>query len=72
MVDSSDLESEPKQELLSMIDGLRDKARKKSVGFLRWLSYDESIRSMIEDRQISPQERELIKREFERLEVEFE
>ena len=72
MVESSDLESEPKRELLNMIDGLRDKARKKSVGFFRWLSYDKSIRSMIEDRRISPQERELIKREFERLEMEFE
>lgn len=72
MIDSSDLESEPKQELLVMVDDLRGMARNKSVGFLRWLSYDKSIRGMIEDGRISPQEREIIKMEFKRLETEFE
>lgn len=72
MINSSDLEIGPKQELLVKVGSIRDIARKRSMSFFKWLSYDESIRSMITDRKISAWEREALKREFERMEREFE
>jgi hypothetical protein len=71
MVSGSDLAEEPKARVLAQIEALREKARHEGMGFMPWTDYDESIRGLIEDKQIPPDELALLERELERLEKEF-
>lgn len=71
-INQPNFKSESKQELLTEIDRVRDKARNKSIGFWKWLSYDESISLILKDHQISPHEFESLKLELDRLEKDLE
>jgi hypothetical protein len=57
-----------KQFVLEQIERVREKARSgKHPGFWVWLDYDESIRNLIDDRNITEQEVEELIRELESL-----
>ncbi len=71
-INSSELDPEIKRPLLERIDNLRHKARERPISFWRWLAYAESIESIINDRSVTIDEVETLKRELDRLEKEFE
>jgi len=71
LVSASDLEAEPKARILDRIEALREQARHRTISFFRWIDYDESIRDIIEDKRIPPDELALLERELDRVEKEF-
>lgn len=71
-VGQSDLDPPVKRRLVDRFDILRERARDKSIGFFRWLSYDESFKTIFEDKRVTPDEAVVLERELYRLEKEFE
>lgn len=71
-VSQSDLDPEVKRRLVGRIDLVRERARDKYIGFWRWLSYEQSFRTIFEDKRVSPDEVLVLERELYRLEKEFE
>jgi hypothetical protein len=70
-VRAMDLAPEAKKPLLERMEKMRDKARSGSISFWRWVDYDESIKSMLRDGRLDPDEVEALNRELDRLEAEF-
>lgn len=70
-VRAMDLSPEVKKPLLERMDRIRNKARSASMSFWRWLDYDESIKSMLKDGSLDPDEVEALNRELDRMEAEF-
>jgi hypothetical protein len=68
---SMELDAAAKKPLLERLERLRDKARSAPISFWRWVDYDESIKSMIEDGRLTQDEVEAMNRELDRLEAEF-
>ena len=66
-----DLDEQTKQKLLDRIDRVRARVRERPIGFLRWMTYSESIESVLKDGTISPDEVHTLERELERLEKEL-
>jgi hypothetical protein len=66
-----DLDPAVKKPLLERLERLRDKARSSPISFWRWVDYDESIKSMIDDERLPPDEVEALNRELDRMEAEF-
>ena len=71
-VSQSDLHPEVRRRLVGRLDLIRERARDKYIGFWRWLSYDESLKTIFEDKRVSPDEVLILERELYRLEKEFE
>jgi len=71
-VNQSDLDPLVKRRLADRIDLIRERARDGSIGFFRWLSYDESFKAIFEDKRVTPDEALILERELQRLEKEFE
>ena len=71
-VGRSDLDPEVKRRLVGRLDLIRERARDKYIGFWRWLSYDESLKTIFEDKRVTPDEVLILERELYRLEREFE
>lgn len=67
---ASELTDSQKQELLDRMDRIRQKARKKPIGFLRFTGYDTTIQRIIDEGAIVKEFRTL-QQEFKRLEEEF-
>jgi hypothetical protein len=67
---NDDLDKQTKQKLLDSIDRVRARVREKPIGFLRWMSYSESIESVLKDSVITPDEVRTLERELDRLEKE--
>jgi hypothetical protein len=59
-----------KREAIERMERIRDDARRgQHVGFWRWLGYDESIRNLIDDGEVSEAEYAALIRELDRLET---
>ncbi len=71
-VSQSDLDPEVKRRLVGRLDLIRERARDKYIGFWRWLSYDESLKTIFADKRVAPDEVLILERELYRLEKEFE
>jgi hypothetical protein len=71
-ISASDLDPQTKRRLAGRIDLIRESARDKSIGFFRWLSYDESFKAIFADQRVTPEEALILERELSRLEREFE
>ena len=71
-VSQSDLDPEVKRRLVGRLDLIRERARDKYIGFWRWLSYVESLKTIFEDKRVAPDEVLILERELYRLEKEFE
>ena len=63
------LDPELKQPLLLRLENLRERVRTKSLPFLRWMDYDESIRGLIDDGELPPDEFQALTRELDRVET---
>jgi hypothetical protein len=72
IVTASKLEPQTKQRIVGKIDLIRERARDHSIGFFRWLSYDDSFKAILDDRVITTEESVVLERELSRLEKEFE
>jgi len=69
LVKQSDLDDESKAQLVERLEGIRDDARKgRRPSFFLWLDYDESIRGLIEDGEITEEDFAALSRELDRLE----
>jgi hypothetical protein len=66
-----DLAPEVKGPILEKLERLREKARAQPMSFWRWVDYDESIKSLLKDRRLTPDEVEVLNRELARMEAEF-
>jgi len=66
-----DLAPEVKKPLLDKLDRLREKARVSPMSFWRWIDYDESVKSMIDDGKLDPDEVEALNRELDRMEADL-
>jgi len=71
-VNESDLDPLIKRRLSDRLDTLRGRARDQSIGFFRWISYDESFKTIFADKRVTPDEALVLERELQRLEKEFE
>jgi hypothetical protein len=72
LVKESDLDGESKQSILDRLGALRESARRgKHVGFWVWLDYDESIRSLIEDGDITKADLVSLARELDSIESQL-
>jgi hypothetical protein len=60
-----------KKPLLERMEKLRDKARHSSMSVWRWVDYNESIHSMIDDGKLTPDEVDALNRELDRLEADL-
>jgi len=65
-----ELAAEVKQELLSAIERIREKARKRPPALTRWVDYDKSIRSLIDNGKLDDTELKTLRRELKNLEAE--
>jgi hypothetical protein len=66
-----DLDPAVKKPLLERLERLRDKARASPISFWRWIDYDESLQSLLEDERLTQDEVEALNRELDRMEAEF-
>jgi len=66
-----DLDAAVKKPLLERLERLRDKARASPISFWRWIDYDESLQSLLEDERLTQDEVEALNRELDRMEAEF-
>lgn len=66
-----DLDPALKKPILVRMERLRDKARASPISFWRWIDYDESIKSMLNDDRLTSDEVEALNRELDRMEAEF-
>ncbi len=72
MIRKSDLSPEAQKPFLERLDRLREKARRDpAIGFWRWVDYQSSIKALIEDGRITPEEAEALDRELTRIEKEY-
>ncbi len=67
-VRDSGLAPEPKEGFLRRLEALRERARGSKMGFLEWLDYDTSIRSIVDDGVITEAEAASLDRELRNLE----
>jgi hypothetical protein len=70
-VRSMDLDPEVKQALLERLERLRERARAAPISIWRWVDYDESVHSLIEDEELTGDELEALNRELDRMEADF-
>jgi hypothetical protein len=66
-----ELDPAVKKPLLERMERLRDKARHSSISVWRWVDYNESIKSLLDDDRLTPDEVEALNRELDRMEAEF-
>lgn len=72
LVEQADIDSETQQQLLDQLERIRGHARRGDVCFFSWLSYDESLKDLVEDGILSDSDAEAFQRELDRLENEIE
>lgn len=68
---ASNLSEGEREALLKRIETLRERARDSSMSFFRWIDYDTSITSLIDDRVITEDEARTLDRELTNLEREM-
>ena len=73
LVERADIDSRTREELLDQLERIRAQARRgEHVGFFSWLSYDESIRGLIQHGPITDRDAAAFKRELDRMEAEID
>ena len=66
-----DLDPAVKEALLERMEKLREKGRTSPISFWKWVDYSSSIKSLLEDGKLTPDEVEALNRELDRMEAEF-
>jgi hypothetical protein len=69
IIRKADLDEKEKREVIEKMERLRDRARDGDhVGFVRWMEVDESIRSLIDDGDVTEYDLKEVSREMDNME----
>jgi hypothetical protein len=71
-ISDSGLDEVTEKRLLDRIERIRTKMRDKPIGFFRWISYSDSIETLLRDGVLDSEEVRTMERELESIEKEID